>query len=99
MTNIVDFKVGGPQHRSFGNTFHSMPKRCSHSREEFADAKWLVDEIGCAQIQRFNLLGLAVARRQYDNWHVGPWPYLSNHILAVAVGQTDIENDDVRTVG
>ena len=76
-----------------------MAQRGAHARQELADAKRLVDEIVRAQIERLNLLGLPVARRQNDDRHLGPLPHLPDHILAVAVRKSEIEHDDVGRVG
>src|SRR4051812_8875709 len=98
MADIVDFNVRGSQHRRFGNALHAMPKRRPYSCEELADAKRLVDEIVRAQVQRFDLLGLAVACRQYDDRYIGPRPHVTDHVLAVAIGQPEIEDNDIRAV-
>ena len=75
-----------------------MAQRRAHARHQLADAERLVDEIVGAEIERLDLLGFAVARRQHDDRHVRPFAHAPDHVLAVAVRQPEIEHDDVGRV-
>ena len=70
-------------------------KRRAHPRQQFADVERLVDVVVGAEIERLDLFGLALARRQHDDRHVGPFARAPDHVLAVAVRQAEIEQHDV----
>ena len=76
-----------------------MAQRGAHPRHQLADIKRLVDVVVGAEIERLDLLGLALARRQNDDRHVRPFARPADHVLAVAVRQAEIEKDDVGRVG
>ena len=74
-------------------------KRRAHARHQLADVERLVDVIVGAEIERLDLLGLALARRQHDDRQVGPFARAADHVLAVAVGQAEIEQHDIGRFG
>src|SRR5262249_60916271 len=51
------------------------------------------------EIERFNLFGFPLTRRQDDNGKVGPFPRPPDDVLAVAIRQAQIEQDDIRRLG
>ena len=66
-------------------------KAVRESRQKFTDVERLVDVVVGAQIERLDLLGLALARRQHNDWHIRPFARPFDHVLTVAVRQTEIE--------
>ena len=72
-----------------------MAQRRAQACHELADAERLVDEVIGAEIERLDLLRLAVARGKDDNGNVRPLPHLLDEILAIAIGQPQVEHDDV----
>src|SRR5690606_6318798 len=62
------------------------------------DSERFVDEIVRTEVERFDLFGLAIARGEYDDRHIGPGAYVSDDILSVAIRETEIEQDYVRSV-
>src|SRR6266540_6943171 len=98
-TKVVDLNLLDSQNRYFILPPHAMPQRRPHPCHQLAHAERLVDEIVCPQIQGFDLFGFPVPRGKHDNGHVGPWPNFSDHILAVTVGQAEVEHNDIRRIG
>ena len=76
-----------------------MAQRRAHPRHQLADVERLVDVVVGAEIERLDLLGFALARRQHDDRHIGPFARAADHVLAVAVGQAEIEQHDVGRFG
>ena len=99
MTNVIDFNISRSQHRCFRNPLHSMPQRGSNSGQKFADTERLVDEIVCTEVEHLDLLGLTISRREHDDRYVLTISVTFNHIAAVAVGQPEIEDHNIRAVG
>ena len=73
-----------------------MAQRRAQPRHQFADAEGLFDIVVGAEIERLDLLRLAVARRENDDRHFRKLPDVAQNVLAVAVGQTEVEHDHVR---
>ena len=77
-----------------------MAQRRAQARQQFADGERLFDIIVGAEIERGDLLGLAVARRQDEDRRGSEFARLGQHVLAVHVGQAEIEHDDIgRRIG
>ena len=98
MANIVDLDVTDNQHRDFGMLLHAMTQRGSHARQQLADAERLVDIIIRAEVESRDFFRFAIARGQHDDRDVGPFADASDHVLAVAVRQAEVEHDDVGRV-
>ena len=60
--------VADLQERDFCLPLHPVPQRGAHPRHQFADIEGLVDIVVGAEIERLDLFGLPLTRRQYDNW-------------------------------
>ena len=84
---------------AFPLALHAVPQRGAHARQQLANIERLVDVIIRAEIERLDLLGFALARRENDDRHVGPFARARDHVLAVAVRQAEIEQHDVGRVG
>src|SRR5579871_2480637 len=95
----IDFEIAHPQIRRLIVALHAVAQRRAQPRHQFTDAERLIDEIVGAEIERLDLLGFAVARGQHDDRHVRPFARTPDHFLAVAVGETKVEHDDIGRVG
>src|SRR5258708_4974321 len=56
----IDFKIADAQHRNFSLALHAKPQRRPHPRQQLADIEGLVDVIVGAEVERLDLLRLAV---------------------------------------
>jgi hypothetical protein len=59
---------------------HAMAQGRAHTRHQFADTEWFVDEIVGAEVQRLDLLRLAFACGQHHDRHIRPGPHRADHI-------------------
>ena len=75
-----------------------MPERRAHPSHQLADSKGLVDEIVSPEVEGGDFLGFSIAGGQNDDRHVGPFANPGDHLHAVHVGKTEVENDDVGRV-
>src|ERR1700674_271544 len=96
MAHAVDLDVADLHHRRLGAPLHAVVQRHAHPRHQFADTERLVDVVVGAEVERVDLFHLAIARREDDDRHVRPFAHPPDHVLAVAVGQPEIEHDDIR---
>ena len=71
----------------------------AHARQQLADIERLVDVVVGAEIERLDLFGFALARRQDDDRHIGPFARPPDDVLAVAIRQAKIEQHDVGRLG
>jgi hypothetical protein len=75
------------------------PRETDRLRQEFADIERLVDVIVSTKIERFDLFGLALARRQYDDRQIRPFAGAPDDVLAISIRQTKVKQHDVRRFG
>ena len=68
-------------------------------RGQFADAERLLDIIVGAEIERLDFLRLAIARGEHDHRRRRELADVAQNILAVPVGQTEVENDQIGRAG
>ena len=76
-----------------------VSQRGPEPRRQFADAERLLDIIVGAEIERLDLLRLAVARGQDDHRRRRELADVAQHVLAVAVGQAEVEDDEIGRAG
>ena len=79
--------VGGPG---------GMPARHPDPGEKFAGAEGLADVVIGAGVERRDLVPLLASRRQDDDRDGGPLAQPTNHFEAVHVGQSQVDDDDIR---
>src|SRR5262249_26200047 len=97
MPQIVNFKFSNFENRRFCLLLQFMPQSGAHSRQQFAHAEWLIDEIIGPKIEGFDFFDLAIAGRQNDYWYIRPFAYVTDDMLAILVRQAQVENDNVRS--
>jgi hypothetical protein len=61
------------------------------SRQKLADAEGFLQIVIRPEVERRDLLGLAVTGRKHDHRHVGKGAQIGQNLLAVAVGQAKVE--------
>src|SRR5574341_1735100 len=76
-----------------------MPQCRPHAREQFAHPERLADVVVRASVERNNLILLLAPCRKDDDRHSGPLAEAPDHLESVDIGQTKIEDDDVRLPG
>ncbi len=76
-----------------------MTKRGAQPRRQFADAERLLDIVVGAEIERLDLLRLPIARRENDHRRLRERPDVAQHLLAVPIGQAEIEHDEIGRAG
>ena len=77
-----------------------VAQRGAHARQQLADGERLLDVVVGAEVERGDLLRLAVARRQHDDRRGGEAAGARDHVLAVHIGQAEVEDDQVgRRIG
>jgi len=96
VTHCIDFKSTDAQHRNLGLALHPVPQRRTHPRQQLTDIEGLVDVVVGAEIERFDLFDFAIARGQNNDRHIGPFATTADDILAVAIGQSEIEQHNIR---
>jgi hypothetical protein len=99
MANGVYFDIANAKHRRLHVALHAMPECGAHPRHEFTDVEGLVDVIVRTEIQRLDFLRLALARGQHDDRHIGPLAHTTDHVLAIAIGKPEIEQNDIGRLG
>jgi len=65
-------------------------------REQFADAERLVDVVVRPTVESRDLVGLAVAGGDHDHRDLAEAAQPGQHVLAIDVGQPEIEQHEVR---
>ena len=65
-------------------------------RYEFADAEGFLDIVISARIEGRDFFGLLIACRKHDDRYFRKGPYRLDDVLAVAIGQAEIEHDQCR---
>ena len=96
MRGNIDHDVADAQQRRVRALAPARPQRGAHARQQFRDAERLGDVIIGAEIERRDLLGLLLARRQHDDRRVARLPRANDHRLAVHIRQPEVEHDGVR---
>ena len=76
-----------------------VTKRGAQPRGQFADPERLLDVVVGAEIERFDLLRLAVPRGENDHRRLRELADFAQDILAVAVRQPEIEHDEIGRPG
>ena len=76
-----------------------VSERGSEPRGQFADAERLLDIIVGAEIERLDFLRLAIARGEHDHRRRRELADVAQNILAVPVGQPEVENDQIGRAG
>ncbi len=71
-------------------------QRNPYPGQQLGDAKGLGEVVVRAGIERLDLVLLLDARRQHDDRHLAPCAHRTNEVRAVAVGQAEIEDHQVR---
>ena len=98
--------LGGARDRSRYRRAAASRARCrarcgasrAHTREQLSGAERLRHVVVGARIERRDLLRLERARRQHDDRHRRPRAHAADHVEAVAVGETEIDDQQVRLV-
>ena len=70
-----------------------VSQRGPEPRGQFADAERLLDIIVGAEIERLDLLRLAIARGEHDHRRRRELADVAQDVLAVAIGQAEVEDD------
>ena len=76
-----------------------VPQRGPQPRGQFANPERLLDIIVGAEIERLDLLRLAIARGEHDHRRRRELADVAQHLLAVAVGQAEVEDDEIGRAG
>ena len=76
-----------------------VPQRGPEPRRQFADAERLLDIIVGAEIERLDFLRLAIARGEHDHRRRRELADVAQNVLAVAVRQAEVENDEIGRAG
>ena len=76
-----------------------MSQRGPEPRGQFADAERLLDIIVGAEIERLDLLRLAIARGEHDHRRRRELADVAQNVLAVPIGQAEVENDEIGRAG
>ena len=76
-----------------------MSQRGPEARCQLADAERLLDIVVRAKVERLDLLRLAIARGEDDYRRLRELPDLAQDVLAVAIRQAEVEDDEVRRAG
>ena len=98
MADAIDLHVADLEHWRLALPLGAVAQGSPQARHQLANPERLVDEVVGAEVERLDLLRLALARRQHDDGNIGPLPHLADHVLAVGVGQAEVEHDDLRPV-
>ena len=99
MAHGIDLKRADAQHRNFRLPLHPVPQRCTHPRQQLADIERLVDVVIGAEVKRLDLFYFALARRQDDDRQIRPFARAPDDVLSIAIGQAEIEQDNVGRLG
>ena len=91
MPHRINLEIADMQNGDFRLALHAMPQCRAHAREKLTDIERLVDIIVSAEIERFNLFGFALARRQYDNRYIRPFTSAFDDFFAVSIRKTEVE--------
>ena len=76
-----------------------MAQRGAQPRRQFAHAEGFFDIVVRAEVERLDLLGFAIAGGENDHRRLRKRPDVAQHVLAVTVGQAEVQNDEVRRAG
>src|SRR4029079_10425194 len=99
MAHGIYLKATHTQYGYLGFSLHAVPERRTHSRQQLAHIEGLIDIVVSTEIERFYLFDFPVTRRKHNDWQIGPFAHALDHVLTVAIRQTEIEQDDVRRLG
>src|SRR6202035_693088 len=94
----VDRDVAELEYRHRQLAAHVPPYDRAHPRQQLGRAEWLDDIVVRTVFERGEALGFGRACRQHDDRHRRPRTNGSDDIEAVAVGETEVDHDDVRSV-
>ena len=75
-----------------------VPQCNAYTSQQLGCAKRLGDIVVCAEIQRFNLVPLAVPGGKDDNRHLRPLTDVFDYIYAIHIRQAEIQQHHIRAV-
>ena len=75
------------------HTSRMQAQQCAYARHQFLHTKGLGDVIISARIECGDLFRLASTHGQHDHRHLRPLAQFAQQLDAVAVGQTEIQDD------
>src|SRR5206468_3187096 len=92
----VDDKISAHDARlGPGRRARDVPQRDTDAREELIDAERLRHVIVGAEVESVDLVVLAAARGEHDDWRAGELADATDDLESVAVRQVQVEHDEV----
>ena len=76
-----------------------MAERDPNPGEKLVDPEGLGEVVIGAEIERRHLVVLPAPRREDDNWRGSPLPQLSGDLETIAIGESEIQQDDIGIPG
>ena len=96
----VDFHISESEYGYLLGSCGDLPAQDgADTGEQLADAERLGQIVIGARIEGLDLVGLVDPRREHDHRDRRPAAQIADEIDAVAVGQAEVENDDVGLAG
>ena len=96
----VDKQLAGVEralgYHAAGLRIRKAPERGADARQQFIDRKRLGQVVVGTGIERANLVRILAARRDHDNRHGRPRAHRLDHLDAIHIGQTQVEQHNAR---
>src|SRR5262249_13303423 len=92
-------EIAAAEHRLLALALQGVAERGADAGEQLVHAEGFGHVIVGAQIERGDLRALATPDREHDDGHPRALPDLADEIEAVGIGQTKMEDDEIRRLG